>query len=184
MVDSGDWLIPRLFIGVPDFQKPPLYYWMVSLVAELRGGNVGTLAVRIPAVLAGIAGLVIAFELGRRMFDEAVGIAAAVVLATTTRYAWLSRVGRIDMPLTLCCLVGLLCYWQFIKSGKSRPLSYWFYVCLGLGVLLKGPVAPVLIGLPMAVHFLLTNPCDLKLVHGLLISISMQSNSICGRDRW
>ena len=36
MVQSGDWVTPRLN-GVPYFYKPPLFYWMQAVSIELFG---------------------------------------------------------------------------------------------------------------------------------------------------
>src|SRR5262245_63523273 len=52
MLDDGNWLLPRLYDGQPEFQKPPGFYWLVALTGWLRGG-VDTWAVRLPAAIAG-----------------------------------------------------------------------------------------------------------------------------------
>jgi 4-amino-4-deoxy-L-arabinose transferase-like glycosyltransferase len=152
MVHDGHWLVPQLFIGMPDYQKPPLYYWLVALVSELRGGLVGSLSVRMPAVVAAAAGLLITWRIGAGMFGARAAMAAAVILACTTRYAWLGRVGRIDMPLALCCLLAFHGFWKAFgpaNRAEQRPtmgLMPWFW--MALAVLLKGPVGVVLIALP------------------------------------
>src|SRR5438477_11939655 len=55
VLDTGDWVVPRLFDGQPELQKPPLYYWLVAGCAWLRGGPVDALAERLPAPPAGAA---------------------------------------------------------------------------------------------------------------------------------
>src|SRR5437763_5971163 len=52
MLDDGNWLLPRLFDGQVELQKPPGFYWLVAMVGWLRGG-VDTWAVRLPPVFAG-----------------------------------------------------------------------------------------------------------------------------------
>src|SRR6476469_187800 len=52
MLDDGNWLLPRLYDGQVELQKPPGFYWLVALAGWLRGG-VDPLVVRLPAVLAG-----------------------------------------------------------------------------------------------------------------------------------
>ena len=39
MLDDGAWGLPQLFSGEPELQKPPLYYWLVAVIAMLRGGT-------------------------------------------------------------------------------------------------------------------------------------------------
>src|SRR5262249_40865821 len=98
---GGGWL-PRLHDGRPDFQKPPLYYWLVAGLARLRGGGVDELAVRLPAALsaAGVL-LVVGLGLGVGLGRPTAGLLAALVLATGIHFPWLARIGRIDMPLAL-----------------------------------------------------------------------------------
>src|SRR5690348_7771356 len=50
MVQSGDWLVPRVQ-GLPRLSRPPLQYWAIACVGLMRG-EVDALAVRIPCVVA------------------------------------------------------------------------------------------------------------------------------------
>ncbi len=36
-LDDGSWGILRLYDGQPEYQKPPLYYWLVALCARVAG---------------------------------------------------------------------------------------------------------------------------------------------------
>src|SRR5262245_19128948 len=54
--------VPRLHDGRLDMQKPPLYYWLVALIGQARGG-VDEVAVRLPAALSA-AGLLLVVALG------------------------------------------------------------------------------------------------------------------------
>ena len=53
-LDDGGWGLLRLYDDRPEYQKPPLYYWLVALAAWYRGGTVDAFAVRFPAALAGV----------------------------------------------------------------------------------------------------------------------------------
>ena len=153
MLDTGQWLLPTLYSNDPEYQKPPLYYWMVAGLSVPGDGQVTALTVRAPSTLCAILGLVVVFLFGRRLWDWETGVVAAVILASTTRYAWLARVGRIDMPLTVVCLISLFSFWLAVRREEQRSRLGWgFYVAVAVGVLLKGPVAVVLIGLPIGVY--------------------------------
>src|SRR3954462_7966671 len=52
MLEDGDWLLPRLYDGQVELQKPPAFYWLVAAVGGLRG-QVDAWAVRLPAAVAG-----------------------------------------------------------------------------------------------------------------------------------
>src|SRR6516165_9072872 len=45
ILDDGCWGLPRLFDRHVELQKPPLYYWLVALLARFRGASVDALAV-------------------------------------------------------------------------------------------------------------------------------------------
>jgi 4-amino-4-deoxy-L-arabinose transferase-like glycosyltransferase len=145
ILSTGDWGLPRLFDGKLELQKPPLYYWLVALIARVRGGPVDAWTVRLPAAVSGLATVLLLYLVGAKVGRPAMGCVAAVILATSFHFTWLARVGRIDMPLTLTVTVALV---GFYMGRQSAPRSWrWFfgaYLAVALGVLLKGPIAAVL----------------------------------------
>jgi 4-amino-4-deoxy-L-arabinose transferase-like glycosyltransferase len=146
VLSEGDWLLPRLFDGHLELQKPPLYYWLVALFAWAGGGEVGPWAVRLPAALSALGCVLFLHLVGCRVGRPRTGFLAALVLATCIHFTWLARVGRIDMPLTLALTVALGSWHIAVNSPASRWWSLLAYTSLGLGVLLKGPIAVVLVG--------------------------------------
>jgi 4-amino-4-deoxy-L-arabinose transferase-like glycosyltransferase len=158
ILNERDWGLPRLFDQRPELQKPPLYYWMVALVARLRGGTVDALAVRLPATLAAIGGVlgVYVFMVGRRR--PLAALFAALMLATAVNYTWLARTGRIDMPLTLA-VGGAVCGFFVAQRRRQEQKPAWpwllvFYGMMGSAILLKGPIGAVLIFAVAGVYWL------------------------------
>jgi 4-amino-4-deoxy-L-arabinose transferase-like glycosyltransferase len=142
MLDDGDWLLPRLFDGQLDLQKPPLYYWLVAAIGRMQGGKVDALAVRLPASLsATLVVFAVWWTLNKRGRPLA-GIIAAIALATSQHFTWLARTGRIDMVLTftVTAAILILTFWR-----RGHILAY---VVIVAGLLLKGPIGLVL---PLAV---------------------------------
>jgi 4-amino-4-deoxy-L-arabinose transferase-like glycosyltransferase len=148
MLDTGDWLLPRLFDRRVELQKPPCFYWCVAMLGGLNGGRVDALCVRLPAALAALATVLLLAAQGRR------GVVAALLLATMVHFTWLARVGRIDMALTLTVTAALLCFRQpapsasagsaLTRRSRSGLVLAAGYVILAVGLLLKGPIAVVL----------------------------------------
>ncbi len=137
LLSDGDWLLPRLFDRTIELQKPPLYYWLVAALASLRGTDVDVWAVRLPSACAALGCVLWLYYLGQRRGRPLAGLLAALVLASCLHFTWLARVGRIDMPLTFAITLALGCFelgWRW--AG---------YTALALGVLLKGPIAIVLV---------------------------------------
>ncbi len=159
MLDTGDWGLPRLFDRRAELQKPPLYYWLVAAVAWLMGGRVDGWAVRLPAALSALGTVLVVFGLCARRGRPVAGLVAGAVLATSLHFTWLARVGRIDMPLTLTVALALAGF----HLGQCRreegrggwPCFLFAYVGVGVGLLLKGPIAAVLPAVVVAVYALL-----------------------------
>jgi len=160
LLDGGLGAMPRLFDGRPEVQKPPLYYWLVALAARASGTAVDAWAVRLPAALAGLLGVVVLTRFGLRRGRPLAGFVAAVVLATALHYTWLARVGRIDMPLTLTTALALLTFFRAWSQAPPRrpvvPLAV-AYLALAAGVLLKGPIVGAALPLGVGGAWLLVN---------------------------
>lgn len=141
ILETGDWSLPRLFDEQVELQKPPLYYWLVALVALVRG-TVDAWAIRLPAALSALGCVLLLFTLMWRRGRPGAGFVTACVLASCWHFTWLARVGRIDMPLTLAVTATLGCFYLGGSSWKWRAGGY---IAIALGILLKGPIAAVLV---------------------------------------
>jgi 4-amino-4-deoxy-L-arabinose transferase-like glycosyltransferase len=149
VLTDGHWLLPRLFDGQLELQKPPLYYWLVALCGW-AGSGVGAWAVRLPAALSAVGCVLFVHHVGCRVGRPRAGLFAALILATCLHFTWMARVGRIDMPLTLMLTVALGSFHLGRSAGASRGWFLLGYTALGFGVLLKGPIAlvlPALVGM-------------------------------------
>jgi 4-amino-4-deoxy-L-arabinose transferase-like glycosyltransferase len=119
IIDGQSSGLPKLFDRHLDLQKPPLYYWLVAGVAVLRGSAVDAWAVRLPAALAGLAGVWFLFGLCFKRNRPAAGIMAGLMLGTMLHYTWLARTGRIDMALTAATTAALVCFYL----GQKRLIG-------------------------------------------------------------
>jgi 4-amino-4-deoxy-L-arabinose transferase-like glycosyltransferase len=138
-----DWLIPHLNL-VPYLEKPPLVYWLTSVSFSAFG--LTEWAARLPAALAALAGVYLAFGLGRALWGERQGFWGAMVLATCGGYVILARILTLDMVFTFFLNLGIAL--GYLALSRERPrLWLWAYLALALAVLVKGPVALVLAGL-------------------------------------
>ena len=71
MVDSGDWVLPRVN-GELIPSKPPLYHWIAVAFASMTGG-VSELAVRLPSIAAGAATVALVYAAGTAAWGPAAG---------------------------------------------------------------------------------------------------------------
>ena len=139
MLERHDWVTPILG-GQPWLEKPPLYYWQAMLAYSLFG--VSDVAARIPSAVDATL-LVIAVYLFFRRFRSGVEADAALITASCAGVIGYARAASMDMALAATFSIGMLSWWAWREGGKKIFLAL-FYICMALGMLAKGPVAPFL----------------------------------------
>ncbi|MGQ9732698.1 MAG: ArnT family glycosyltransferase [Candidatus Zipacnadales bacterium] len=149
MATTGDLITPR-FNGFVYLDKPPLLHWTTALALTLLGPR--EFAVRLPSMLAAALGVALTYLFGCHVYGHKVGIAAATVLLSSVMWFAVGRVIRYDMLLTLAVTASIWWAWLGSERGRHGHRYYLFAaVAMGLGVLVKGPVA---VALPLLVFFL------------------------------
>lgn len=140
MVETGDWLVPRIGPEV-HLEKSPLFIWAIAALS-LAGRKVTELTAVLPAALSGIAGVAATLVLGHRLFGARAALLSAFALAATWGYFWHARMALADMMVTCFAIGAAAAFASLVTSGESRPLSMAAcWACLGLGLSAKGPVA-------------------------------------------
>jgi 4-amino-4-deoxy-L-arabinose transferase-like glycosyltransferase len=139
MLERHDWITPTLD-GRPWLEKPPLYYWQAMLIYSVVG--VSDVAARLPSAIDATL-LVIAVYLFFRRFRRSVEVDAALMTASCAGIIGYSRAASMDMPLTATFAIAILAWWSW-RESERRLYLLLFYLCVGLGTLAKGPVAPFL----------------------------------------
>jgi 4-amino-4-deoxy-L-arabinose transferase-like glycosyltransferase len=133
------WITPVLG-GHAWLEKPPLYYWQAMLAYSVLGVN--DVAARIPAAVDATL-LVLAVYLFFRRFRRGVEIDAALITASCAGVIGYAHAASMDMALASTFSMGMLAWWAWRESGKRTYLAL-FYFFMALGMLAKGPVAPLL----------------------------------------
>ena len=143
MLAQKDWLIPHLNL-LPYLEKPPLVYWLTAASFKVFGFTAA--AARLPSAASALAGLFLAYVLGRALWGSLAGVLGALVLATTAGYVALGRILTLDMTFAL--FLNLAIGLGYLAFSRARPKLWpWVYLALALAVLTKGPVAVLLTGL-------------------------------------
>ncbi|HTF55723.1 MAG TPA: glycosyltransferase family 39 protein, partial [Planctomycetota bacterium] len=141
MERSGDYFHPRLFDD-DYFDKPLFSYWLMIGAGRLLGGlNEWTL--RLPGVLAGLLTIWCTVRLGRLLGSREAGLVAGWMLASCYFFVFWSRLACSDM-LNVAAVTAAVT-WYF--GRRDRPgFATWavFFAILGVGSLMKGPVAAAL----------------------------------------
>jgi 4-amino-4-deoxy-L-arabinose transferase-like glycosyltransferase len=143
MLRAGNWLVP-LLDGQPYIDKPILFHWLQGAAMTLLGPT--ELAVRLPSALAALALFWTTRRTGRVLFGESIGDWGAVMVATIPATFALASIGLFDMVFTAFLFGAVACLLEASDTG-SRGREIAGYALLSLAVMVKGPVALVLVGL-------------------------------------
>ena len=163
MYESGDYVVPRVQERAR-LNKPPLIYWLqcasIAVFGDREGqyANANIWVFRVPSVLAALASVVMTWRLGLRMFDPRAALLAGVLLAVSPMVIWDAHQARADQVL-MASVVGaqgaLYAVWR--GAGRCRRdrgtgaadlrLAGWtgvFWGATAVGILDKGPIAPMI----------------------------------------
>ncbi|MEA3211041.1 MAG: hypothetical protein QOE70_4098 [Chthoniobacter sp.] len=137
MVATGDWITPQIF-GQPQFEKPIFFYWLTAVSFKVFGET--EFAARVPSALPATLLVLLVYGFGVGFAGRRAGLLSALVLATGLEFAIMSRLMLTDIALALFLAGALFSYWQALTKTSGRWLVLHF-VCGGLAVLTKGPLA-------------------------------------------
>jgi 4-amino-4-deoxy-L-arabinose transferase-like glycosyltransferase len=171
MISSGEWL-HVIFPGAIITEKPILSYWFCSLSGLLFGVN--EFSMRLPSALSAFVIVLLTYWFASRLYGKHVGLLSGFILSSTLFFIDQSHTARIDIVLCAFYTASMvLLYIGYFENMKCNKKIYLFYIVVGLGVLLKGPVSVGLVGLTIIVLIIkyrkLKIILDLKPIAGTLI---------------
>jgi 4-amino-4-deoxy-L-arabinose transferase-like glycosyltransferase len=138
MLISGDWLVPtlnhQLYIS-----KPPLFYWLAGVPAVLFD-SASEWVVRLPSALAATLITWLTFAFMRRRFGLTAAVFTVLILITSAGFTAFARRAEIEMLLAACGFGSLLAAAEYIFGKHDKRWLDAAFLCLGLGLLTKGPV--------------------------------------------
>ncbi len=140
MLAQGSILTPLIF-QEPNFEKPPLYFWLVMLSYKLFG--VDAVAARFASALFGLLSVVGVFLFVRKVLSEETAFITAAILASAVWWIGLTHVVLTDMVFSTLIAFSLYCFYLWFKSQRLRYLL-WFAVLTALATLAKTPLGLVL----------------------------------------
>ncbi len=142
MLARGDWVVPT-FGGVNRYDKPILIYWCTMASYSVLGVN--ERAARLPSNLA--AALVVVFLAwwARRRWGPGAGLAAGWLLAVTLTFQLEARGCTADMVMLLPTVAAMLALAALLEGRGGSGAAIVFWGGLGLSILAKGPVGPMIV---------------------------------------
>lgn len=146
MVETGD-LVDIRFQDEPRYKKPIGIYWLQVAAVKLVGlGPDSPIWVyRLPSLAGAIIAVLLTALIGARLFDRRTGIVAALLLASCLLMAVEARLAKTDAVLlasTLAAQLMLARAWMERDAAgpPSLAVALGFWLALGAGMLVKGPI--------------------------------------------
>jgi 4-amino-4-deoxy-L-arabinose transferase-like glycosyltransferase len=173
ILSSGDWWGLRLN-GYLDFDKPPLFVWMVAVSFKLLG--ISDFAAKFPAALLGFGTILLVYFIARELSDDYwLPVLSMLVMAGTQYFLKYSMHAMTCVPFAF--LFSLAVY--FYVRALIRPV--WFVpagLAIGLAELTRSPMGLLPLGIVVS-HLALTKRTALLksrfLWCGLLLTILLPS---------
>lgn len=148
MVQSGDlWTLH--WNGNPDFDKPPLFIWLLAVSFKIFG--ITDFAAKVPGVLLGWATVITVYFLARELFSgepeepfadssaqkKWLPVLAMLVMATTQYFLKYSSHAMTDVPFTFFFTLALYFY---VRALKRDFFLLGSGACIGLATLVRSPM--------------------------------------------
>ena len=145
MVETGDYIDIRLQ-DQPRYKKPVGAYWaQVAAISttgqadDIRRGERPIWAQRLPSVLGALVAVWATYLAGLALFGRREAFVGAALLAVSVSLVFEAHQAKTDALLAGACAVALY------GLVKGRAWSFW--LAIGAGVLVKGPVIVGVVGL-------------------------------------
>ncbi|HEY3700569.1 MAG TPA: glycosyltransferase family 39 protein [Spongiibacteraceae bacterium] len=149
MLQSGQWWVPHR-AGEIYADKPPIFFWALGALFKLTGSVRWSFL--LPAMLSGIATLLLVYDLAARLWNRRTGLCAAILLLACYQFWRLATYAHIDGFLLLWTTLGLYGFVRHLLSGRDIVWFYGGFVAIAIGILSKGVgFLPLLIFIPYAV---------------------------------
>ncbi len=152
MQARGDLILPTQQ-GQPYIAKPPVMYWLMIGVAELRSERVGLFELRFVVALGGLLGVLATYLAGRVLlydkdepgFAPAAAFYSALGLAGGVLYARSSRMGELDILMVPTVTLSITCIAIAWNRHAQHARTHWpalacATTCSAIAALTKGPV--------------------------------------------
>jgi len=145
MAESGDLLDIR-FQDQTRYKKPSGIYWLQTAAIKVfsKDGERKIWAQRLPSVLGALLAIFATYWGAARMIGRRGAIIAAGMLALSALIIFEAHIAKTDamlVGLAACCLGAL----AHMRHGGSKKSAWVFWIALGVSIMIKGPVIPILV---------------------------------------
>lgn len=152
MLETGDFVDIRLH-DQPRHYQPAGIYWLQALSASLVGGALPApiWVHRLPSLIAACLIVLLAYWAAQPLGDRRIAIVAGIMIASLLLLNVEARLAKTDAVLNasiLACQAILLRL--YLRDKVASPPFIWsvaFWIAVGVGIMVKGPILPFVVGL-------------------------------------
>ncbi|HBP87729.1 MAG TPA: hypothetical protein DD706_08545, partial [Nitrospiraceae bacterium] len=142
MLETGDWISPTLNYE-PRYAKPAFVYWLISGSYAVFGIN--EFAARLPSALSGLCLLLLQYVFIRKWAGPTVAILASFMLLLNLEFLGINRLVLTDPELVVFTTLAGYSFWHALHHEQTRRWFFAvFYLAMGCGMLVKGPVGIII----------------------------------------
>ncbi len=153
MIESGDWVHIR-FQDEPRNKKPIGIYWLQAAAVKTMGQLLTTAwPYRLPSALAAWLAVLAIYRCGRQLFNPIAGLIAGAVLATSFIVVVEAHIAKTDATLLAATTLSLTMLAELYVTRDKNPshmIALLFWLGLGVGILIKGPIIVLVAGATIA----------------------------------
>ena len=149
ILDTGDWITPQISKGVPFWGKPPLSFWLTAVSYKLLGVN--EFSARLPSFLLSVLVIVLVWKTALFQTGRPVALMACIIMASSVVFWVSSGAVMTDISLMTGTTISMMAFWRCVNSPDRKEYGWGvlFFIGLAIGLMAKGPIAAVLIFLPV-----------------------------------
>lgn len=143
MLETGDWISPTLNYE-PRFAKPAFVYWLISGSYSLFG--ITEFAARFPSAISGLCVVLLQYAFVYRWFGPSLAFLSSIMLLLNMEFLAINRMVLTDPELVVFTTLAGYSFWQAF-NGSTKSNRWWFlsfYLAMGFGMLVKGPVGIII----------------------------------------
>jgi len=143
MLETGDWISPTLNYE-PRYAKPAFVYWLISGSYSLFGIN--EFAARFPSAISGLCVVLLQYAFVYRWLGAPLAWLSSIMLLLNLEFLGINRMVLTDPELVVCTTLAGYSFWQ-ARQASPKAGRWWFicfYLAMGCGMLVKGPVGIII----------------------------------------
>ncbi|MEP7210483.1 MAG: glycosyltransferase family 39 protein [Alphaproteobacteria bacterium] len=154
MLETGDYVVIKYHNGLRN-KKPVGIHWMQALSVGLTSGAAAReiAEYRIPSLIGAMLAAMATLWAGSALFTRRAAFIGAIVLGSCLLLSSEAHIAKTDAAQCgfLTVAIAALAHMR-VAPGRWKGVVFW--VALAIGVLLKGPIAPMVAGLTIVGLFI------------------------------